>query len=238
MPALKGSLSYARYFIEGELPKDFRERYMRAIRLRSMKPLEVDDDATERSGWCALGEPFEIDLHYDSVFYNNYINLGFRTDRWVIPGPLLRTRVREAEAAYLAKKGREKLSKHERTEIKELVSRKLRKQFVPTTRAVDLSWSISEALFQPVAAHHRDDARVVRQDVRTETDPRSAVHTRRASGLERRARETLGTVGRHVVQRRAGELTCSRSIGSKSGASWAASFCSGCGSNRRRSTPP
>ena len=148
MPALKGSLSYARYFVEGELPKDFRERYMRAIRLRSMKPLEVDDDAAERSGWCALGEPFEIDLHYDSVFYNNYINLGFRTDRWVIPGPLLRTRVREAEAAYLAKKGREKLSKHERTEIKELVSRKLRKQFVPTTRAVDLSWSISEGLLR------------------------------------------------------------------------------------------
>jgi recombination associated protein RdgC len=148
MPALKGSLSYARYFIEGELPSDFRERFMRAIRLRAMKPLEPDDDAAERSGWCVLGEPFEVDLHYDSVFYNNFINLGFRTDRWVIPGPLLRTRVREAEAAYLAKKGRERLSKRERTEIKELVSRKLRKQFVPTTRAVDLSWSVSEGLLR------------------------------------------------------------------------------------------
>ena len=33
MPALKGSLTYARFFVEGEPPKDFRERFMRAIRL-------------------------------------------------------------------------------------------------------------------------------------------------------------------------------------------------------------
>lgn len=146
MPLLKGSLSYARFFVEGELPKDFRERFMRAIRLRAMRPLEADDDENERSGWCALGDAFELDLHYDGVFYDGYLNLGFRTDRWVIPGPLLRARLREAETAYLAKKGRERLSKREKTELKDVVSRKLRKQFVPTTRAFDLSWSLDEGL--------------------------------------------------------------------------------------------
>jgi len=146
MPALRGSLTYARFFVEGELPKDFRERFMRAIRLRAMKPLEPDDDAAERSGWCAIGEPFDVDLHYEGVFYNSFINLGLRTDRWVIPGSLLRARVREAESAYLAKKGRERLSRREKTEIKELVSRKLRKQFVPSTRAVDLSWSVEDGV--------------------------------------------------------------------------------------------
>jgi recombination associated protein RdgC len=80
------------------------------------------------------------------VFYDRFINLGFRTDRWVIPGPLLKARLREAETAYLAKKGRERLSKHERVELKELVSRKLRRQFVPSTRAIDLSWSLEEGV--------------------------------------------------------------------------------------------
>jgi hypothetical protein len=108
MPALKGSLTYARFFVEGEPPKDFREKFMRAIRLRAMQPLEADDDVAERSGWCAIGEPFDVDLHYEGVFYNNFINLGFRTDRWSIPGPLLRTRVREAQSAYLVKRGRER----------------------------------------------------------------------------------------------------------------------------------
>jgi hypothetical protein len=146
MPALKGSLTYARFFVEGEPPKDFRERFMRAIRLRAMQPLQADDDAAERSGWCAIGEPFDVDLHYEGVFYNNFVNLGFRTDRWVIPGSLLRTRVREAESAYLLKRGRERLSRREKAEIKELVARKLRKQFVPSTRALDLSWSLEDGV--------------------------------------------------------------------------------------------
>jgi recombination associated protein RdgC len=146
MPALKGSLTYSRFFASGELPKDFRERFMRAIRLRAMKPLSADDDDTERSGWCAIGEPFDVDLGYEGVFYNNYVNLGFRTDRWVLPAPLLRARLREAEAAYLAKRGRERLSRNERGELKELVSRKLRKQFVPATRAVDLSWCLEDGV--------------------------------------------------------------------------------------------
>jgi recombination associated protein RdgC len=148
MPALKGSLTYARFFVAGELPKDFRERFMRAIRLRAMKPLEPDDDAAERSGWCAIGEPFDVDLHYDGVFYNSFLNLGFRTDRWMIPGPLLRARLREAESAYLLKRGRERLTRSEKTELKELVTRKLRKQFVPATRAVDLSWSLEDGVLR------------------------------------------------------------------------------------------
>jgi recombination associated protein RdgC len=146
MPALKGSLTYARFFVEGELPKDFREKFLRAIRHRAMQPLTADDDVAERSGWCAIGEPFDLELSYDGVFYNNFINLGFRTDRWSIPGPLLRTRVREAESAYLVKRGRERLSRSEKAEIKELVARKLRKQFVPTTRATDLSWSLEDGI--------------------------------------------------------------------------------------------
>jgi DNA recombination-dependent growth factor C len=149
MPALRGSLTYARFFVDapdGGLAEGFRERFMRAIKLRAMKPLEADEDVAERSGWCQIGEPFELALSHQLVFYDNYINLGFRTDRWVIPGPLLRARMREAEAVYLAKKGRERLSKRERSELKEVVSRKLRKQFVPSSRAIDLSWSLDEKL--------------------------------------------------------------------------------------------
>ncbi len=146
MPGLKGSLSYTRLFVEGELPDDFRARFMRSIRLRAMKPLEADDDALERSGWCAIGEPFELELGYENVFYNDFVNLGFRTDRWVIPAALVRARMRETEAAYLEKKGRERLSKREREELKEVVVKKLRKQFVPAMRVVDFSWSLDEGL--------------------------------------------------------------------------------------------
>jgi recombination associated protein RdgC len=146
VPALKGSLTYARFFVEGDLPDDFRERFMKSVRLRSMKPLEPDDEELERSGWAKIGEPFVVDLSYEEVFYNEYINLGFRTDRWVIPGPVLKTRVKEAEAAYLEKKGRERLSKKEKGELKLMVAKKLRRQMEPATRSVDLSWAVGDGV--------------------------------------------------------------------------------------------
>ncbi len=146
MSLFKGSLSYARFFVDGELPEDFRERFMRAIRLRAMKPLVAEDDALERSGWCLAGDPFELDLSYDTVFYNNFLNLGFRTDRWAIPAAIMKTKLKEAEQAYRDRKGRERLSKRERDELKEVVARKLRKHFVPVTRVMDLSWSLEEGV--------------------------------------------------------------------------------------------
>lgn len=146
MPALRGSLTYARFFVEGDLPDDFRERFMSSIRLRAMRPLEPDDEDLERSGWAKLGDPLEVELDYEDVFFNEYVNVAFRTDRWVIPGPVLRTHLREAEAAYLQKKGRERLSRREKTDLKLLVSKKLRRHLSPATRAVDLSWSLGDGV--------------------------------------------------------------------------------------------
>jgi recombination associated protein RdgC len=152
MPALRGSLTYARFFVEGgaaALPDDHRERFMRSIRLRAMRPLEPDDEELERSGWSKIGEPHEIELTYDDVFFNEYVNLTFRTDRWVIPTPLLKSKLKEAEANYLDKKsreGRQRLSRREKNELKLLVQKKLRKTMDPSTRAIDFSWSLNEGI--------------------------------------------------------------------------------------------
>lgn len=139
-------MSYARFYVQGALPENFRERFLEALALRAMRPLDADEDAEERSGWCVLGDPYALELAHDRVFFNNYLNLGFRTDRWAIPAPVLRSKLAEAESAYLASKGRERLSKREREELKQLVVRKLRKQLVPSVRVVDLSWSLEEGL--------------------------------------------------------------------------------------------
>jgi recombination associated protein RdgC len=146
VPALNGSLTYTRFFVEGSLPEDFRERFMRAVRLRAMRPLEPDDEELERSGWAKIGEPMSTDLTYDDVFFNEYVALSFRTDSWKLPGPVLKARTREAEAAYLEKKGRERLSRSEKSELKLLVAKKLRRTMSPVTRSVDVSWSLGEGV--------------------------------------------------------------------------------------------
>lgn len=148
MPALRGTLTYARFYVEGDLPDDFRERFMRSIRLRAMRPLEVDEEELERSGWCKIGEPFSTELSYDDVFSASFVSLGFRTDRWAIPASVLNRHVRDAEKAYLAKKGREAMSRRERGELKLMIAKKLRRQVSPATRLVDLVWSLDERILR------------------------------------------------------------------------------------------
>jgi recombination associated protein RdgC len=146
MPMFTGSMSYARFFVAGALEENFREKFLAALALRAMRPLTAEEDADERCGWCAAGDPYQLELSHERVFYNNYLNLGFRTDRWAIPAALLRAKREEAEQAYLASKGRERLSKREREEIALVVTRTLRKQFVPAVQVVDFSWSLEEGL--------------------------------------------------------------------------------------------
>lgn len=146
MPALRGSLTYARFFVEGALPDDFRERFMRSVRLRAMRPLEPDDEELERSGWAKIGEPMQTDLSYEDVLWNEHVVLAFRTDRWQFPGAVVKARMREAEAAYLQKKGRERLSRAEKNELKLMVTKRLRRTTSPATRAVDLSWALGEGV--------------------------------------------------------------------------------------------
>ena len=146
MPALKGSLTYTRFFVEGKVPDDVHDKYMRTIRARAMRPLEPDEEELERSGWCRIGEPFITEFTHDDVFFNEYLNLGFRTDKWQLPASLLKVKLKEAETAYLAKKGREKISRKEKTELKLMVAKKLRRQTEPATRVVDMVWELNDGI--------------------------------------------------------------------------------------------
>ena len=119
---------------------------MRSIRLRVMKPLEPDEEELERSGWVKIDEPMETSLAYDDVFYNEFIVLGFRTDKWKLPTSQLKARLKEAETVYLTKKGRERLTRREKGELKLLVAKKLRRESAPATQVVDVVWSLNEGV--------------------------------------------------------------------------------------------
>lgn len=146
MSARRGSLTYARFYVEGDVAAGFQARALKAIQAKVLRPLDPNEPDPERSGWCRLGEPFELELEHEQVFVDDFVMLGVRTDRWAIPAPLLRAKVREHEVVMLQKTGRERLTRKEKTELKELVSKKLRRQMAPSTRAVDLTWSLDEKL--------------------------------------------------------------------------------------------
>jgi recombination associated protein RdgC len=139
--ALRGSISYSKHYVRGDLPGDFRDTFVENLRLRAFRPLGLEDDEP-RVGWCSVENPLDCELDHGKVFFNNYLNLGLRVDRWQIPGPLFKAHFAEAERERLAKRGRDKLGKKEKEELAATVSRRLRKQLVPVMKVVDLSWNL------------------------------------------------------------------------------------------------
>lgn len=143
MGALKGTITYTKLYVRGELPDGFRDSFVERIRLRAFQPLTVEDDVEQRAGWCSIEDPLDTELDHNKIYFNSYLNLGLRTDRWVIPGPLLKAHLAEAEREHLQKRGRERLSKREKEEIRVTVSRRLRRQVLPVMGVVDLSWNLT-----------------------------------------------------------------------------------------------
>jgi hypothetical protein len=93
-------------------------------------------------GWASIEDPFDTDLDHEKVFYNEYVCLGLRLDRWVVPGPLLKAHLRDAEQALLAKRGLERLGRQAKADLKTMVVRKLRRQLVPSLKSYDVVWNL------------------------------------------------------------------------------------------------
>jgi recombination associated protein RdgC len=144
--ALRGSLTFSRFFVAGDLPDDLAGATMKRIRASASQPLVPEEDVSERHGWCSIEDAMDVDLDHEKVFFNEYVCLGLRIDRWVVPKPLLDLHLREAEAKLLEKKGLDRLGKKARADLKLFVLKKLRRQLTPSMKSVDFVWNVSSGV--------------------------------------------------------------------------------------------
>src|SRR5262249_27487877 len=104
---LRGSLTFSRFFVAGDIPDDIAGASLKRIRANAFRELVPEADDASRHGWCSLQDPMDVDLDHEKVFWNEYLALGLRIDTWVVPKPLLAAHLRNAEASLLEKKGLE-----------------------------------------------------------------------------------------------------------------------------------
>jgi hypothetical protein len=128
------------------LPKDLRRRFLEAARVRVFQPLKADDDTLEATGWCAMERPFDLELDSAKMFHDNFVLLGFRVDRYRIPGALLRSQITDEEQRQLSRSKKTKLSRNEKLEIKDRVVMRLRKKVIPTSKAIDMCWHLDSGV--------------------------------------------------------------------------------------------
>jgi recombination associated protein RdgC len=140
--ALKGSISYSKFYVTGELPDGFSDRFVERVRLRAFQPLTAEDADEARAGWCSIENPLDSDLDHGKIFWNTYLNLSYRLDRFQIPAPLFKAHLQEAEREHRAKRGRTRLGRREKEELRAIVTRRLCAQTLPVMKVVDLSWNL------------------------------------------------------------------------------------------------
>ncbi|MEL6182777.1 MAG: hypothetical protein AAFS10_27730, partial [Myxococcota bacterium] len=108
---------------------------------RLFVPLTAEDEEEEHVGWCSIEHPLDLDLDAYKVFYNEYLNMGMRIDKWRIPTPILKAHYTEAERDYMADNNKERLSRDEKVNLKDMVTAKLKRRFMPSMKVIDMSWN-------------------------------------------------------------------------------------------------
>lgn len=142
MGALSGSMSTRKFYVRGEVPDNIRQAFEERISLRAFRPLQPEEEAEERFGWCGLGQPSDLSPSTLSVFRDGYVTLGLRMDQYRFPSAVVQAKLQEATAEKLKREGSEKLTRPETAELKERVLLDLRRQFLPTMRMVDMVWNL------------------------------------------------------------------------------------------------
>jgi DNA recombination-dependent growth factor C len=146
MGAFAGGLTYQVFDVRGDLPQGWRETFDDAIRSRVLNEIDVHGESEREVGWCNAQFALDIDLFADKYLFNDYLVLGLRVDTLTVPGPLLKLFVERRMREVMEEQGRERLSRYEKAELKELVKRELRKRALPTVKVTDMVWTLSEGV--------------------------------------------------------------------------------------------
>lgn len=144
MGAISGPISFSRFVVRGDVPKRYADSFMRSIKLRAFRPLALEDEDEERTGWCAAGSPLDIDPSRSVVVVNEYLLLALRVDKWRLPKAHFKAHFEHAAQEMQQRTGRDTLSKREKDELKFRVTRRLRKKVLPQMRHFDLVWDLNQ----------------------------------------------------------------------------------------------
>ena len=145
MGALEGSITFRTFFVDDPLPKEFKTSFLERIQDQAFIDLDPESEEERRLGWVNIQHP--LDSKFDApskVFFNEYLCLGMRVDRWAIPTALLKAHLKEAMVEQQEKTGAERVGRRERNELKSMVTADLKRRLLPGMKVVDVVWNLEQ----------------------------------------------------------------------------------------------
>ncbi len=142
MGLLKGNITFSRYRVCGEPPKDFSAFVNRQIRTFAFQELILASEELSM-GWTSIDNVLDTNFEYANYALGDYLIFSLRIDKKSVPPSLLRIKASEAEKAVMAEKQQERLYRDQRKQILESVKNNLLAKALPTPSFYDVCWCVS-----------------------------------------------------------------------------------------------
>lgn len=143
MGFLKGTASFVRFTVEGELPENTLD-YI-ADRIASFSFQDIDETYDEYSiGWVSILNMFDSQFDYASYAAGDYITLTLRIDERKVSPAILKKFVQKEEERVRLERQVPKLSRSMKVQIKDRVRTELMRKAIPVPSTFELCWSLSE----------------------------------------------------------------------------------------------
>jgi recombination associated protein RdgC len=139
MGLLSSNVSITRYQVLGQLADPLMDTMIRLLTQHAI--VEIDDeDMDQSSGWTSFEDPFTPDFSGSTFVMGSQFIFSFRLDKKAIPSKVVNKRYRQVMTKMLKESGKEFLSRNEKKQIKEDVTRELSLRIPATPNVYDILW--------------------------------------------------------------------------------------------------
>ncbi|MEN8199259.1 MAG: recombination-associated protein RdgC [Thermodesulfobacteriota bacterium] len=144
MGFVKGTASFVRFSVEGELPENIWDFI--ADRVASFSFRDIDESYEEDSlGWVSILNMFDTEFEYASYAAGNYVTLSMRLDERKVSPAIVKKFVQKEEERIKKEKQIPKIARSQRVEIRERVQNELMRKALPVPAVYDMCWNLEDS---------------------------------------------------------------------------------------------
>ena len=144
MGVFTGTITYRKYRVVGDLESDFQEKAMEAIHKNRHTEIDPSSEDEMKVGWVGIGDLLQTEPLYDRTFFAGKVFLTMRMDTLKLPAATLKVYLTQAETEFMEATGKERLSKADKEEVRDLITKQLRKRAIPGIKGFDMVWDLED----------------------------------------------------------------------------------------------
>ena len=143
MGLMKGSFSFMRFEVEGQLPQAFTTFINNRIKGDSFRESRNSTEE-KRMGWVSLADILDADFEKANYALGDYLVFSLRIDRKLISPKLMKIRIMEEQRRFLTESGQTRIGKSMNEGIREKVKLELLTKSDPVPSFYDVCWAVGQ----------------------------------------------------------------------------------------------